>query len=1134
MKTVVDQAERLKAIDPRESFIVSAPAGSGKTGLITQRILGLLATVNEPEEILSITFTRKAAAEMASRVHIALQQAANEPRPSDSYAAQTWDLAQKALLQDKHLNWNLLDMPNRLRIQTIDSFCRYIARQFSLETKLGDISDPSEYPEAHYEAASRSLLQKLETDESLAPSLEIILAHTGNDLGRCERLLSELLNKREQWLPLIYGSKDNRHYFERVIENIVDEKLNDLYERLMPIIGELIALADFAASHLPEGKNPALAKLIGIADVPDSSLSGISEWKALLGMLVTKEGNIRLKIDKNAGFPADKKEHKGRMDELLSWCRGQHDLEEQIGNILHLPDHSINLSQQRILDALALLLPHLAAQLITEFKEHDQCDYPAITLSALEAITPACDDIVSDITLRLDYQLRHILVDEFQDTSGSQVELIAQLVTGWQPEDGRTLFLVGDAMQSLYGFRNANVGLFINLQRHSIGTVQCTPLTLSTNFRSEQGVVEWVNHVFSGAFPKRADISRGAVPYSPSSAFKNYGENDAVSFSGFSGELADTAEADHIANICHQISRADNSQSIAILVRSRGHLRHIIPALQAANLDWEAHDITPLGTRMPVLDMMSLTRALVSPADRVAWLSLLRTPFCGLGLEDLLTLSNSSMVNPYTGDAILEQLRNLLESTSSQRLSHYGLQTLTRIIPTLISAWENRGRTDIRIAVESTWQSLGGPATISNDADLSDIRRYLDLLETWQVAGLIKDWSGFEVAVEKLYANPSPHYSAEVQSGSKIQIMTIHKSKGLEFDHVILPSLGTKSPSDKKPLLRWQKIISEDNQSSLIMAPLGAHDEEDDPVYAYLKYESSVKTRLEDTRVLYVAATRAIKKLYLCAKLTPSKKEGWNIPTKTSLLHAIWQPIADTIALGGFDVTSTDVTEDKLLNDGQRKLEHIRRLPAKFVTPNIEKHALLSQPGAKTSDTFLSSENDLSIRARHLGTVLHRSLKQLANEGLAAWPIGRLQKLPISWRAQLQELGILATKKELNDLSNAIMHTVNDSNGQWILNDHAQACCEQSLSYVRSDGESTGISIIDRTFIDNGIRWIIDYKFTRPDQHETTEDFEQRQINYYKGQLNHYVGLYNKIGSEPVRCGLYFPQIGLFSQVTEE
>ena len=129
------------------------------------------------------------------------------------------------------------------------------------------------------------------------------------------------------------------------------------------------------------------------------------------------------------------------------------------------------------------------------------------------------------------------------------------------------------------------------------------------------------------------------------------------------------------------ISQRDSSQSIAILVRSRGHLRYIIPALQSANLNWEAHDITPLGTRMPVLDMMSLTRALVSPADRIGWLALLRSPFCGLGLEDLLTISNSTLASPFTGDAILAQLQAILSSNSVGKLSDYGRRALIRIIP---------------------------------------------------------------------------------------------------------------------------------------------------------------------------------------------------------------------------------------------------------------------------------------------------------------------------------------------------------------------------------------------------------------------------------------------------------------------
>ena len=126
---------------------------------------------------------------------------------------------------------------------------------------------------------------------------------------------------------------------------------------------------------------------------------------------------------------------------------------------------------------------------------------------------------------------------------------------------------------------------------------------------------------------------------------------------------------------------------------------------------------------------------------------------------------------------------------------------------------------------------------------------------------------------------------------SVIQIMTIHKAKGLEFDHVILPGLSRGSGSDKKQLLRWQQHIDEHSESSLIMAPLGAHDEEDDSVYSYLKREDSLKTRLESTRVLYVAATRAVRRLYLCGAVKQLKNGQWQPTGKTTLLTPIWKSI---------------------------------------------------------------------------------------------------------------------------------------------------------------------------------------------------------------------------------------------------
>jgi ATP-dependent exoDNAse (exonuclease V) beta subunit len=1144
MTEIADLQQRRQALDPSQSFIVSAPAGSGKTGLITQRVLRLLCTVENPEEILSITFTRKAAREMASRIHSALRQAAYTPRPDNEYEAQTWDLAAAAVERNRQLGWNLLDMPGRLRIQTIDGFCRYIASQFALETKFGPIPEPSEQPQIHYQSAARALLDKIEEAGPVAEQLAVILAHTGNDMARCETLLSELLGKREQWLPLIYDAGKNSQYFQQVIEQVVADNLLELDEALMPVAGEFIALIDFAVQHIAPKDNLALSQLGSFSELPEIGLEGVAQWKLILGLLVTKSNEPRKTINVKQGFPSDQKEIKARIMVLLDWCRERPELNEIIANVMHLPDAEIDQSQQKMLDALGFLLPLLAAQLDVIFQQQSQCDYPAITLAALNALEPdAGDGVVSDITLRLDYQLRHILVDEFQDTSAAQIKLLEQLIGGWQPDDGRTLFLVGDAMQSLYGFRNANVGLFLNAQRHPVGPVQCRPLTLSSNFRSQLGIIEWVNSAFTDAFPAHADISRGAIPYSPSVAVKAADNAQAVSFQGFSGDNHKLDEAAYIAKLCSDLRDHKPDESIAILVRGRGHLRSIIPALREAKLFWQAIDITPLASRMPVIDLLSLTRALLSPADKIAWLAVLRAPFCGLSLGDLLAVANSlgdNKENPHKpNNAILAQLIELLGVSESQlHLSQDGQQCLQRIVPLLESAWANRGRANLRASVEQLWIDLGGPATLKDSADLSDARSYLDLLENWQTGATVSDWNSFKLAVDKLYAAPSPDDggsdNTDGSQKSVIQIMTIHKAKGLEFDHVILPGLSRGSGSDKKQLLRWQQHIDEHSDSSLIMAPLGAHDEEDDSVYSYLKREDSLKTRLESTRVLYVAATRAVRRLYLCGAVKQLKNGQWQPTGKTTLLTPIWKSIETGLDQGLYAVQQS-ATE---LADKDSKevpsLRHIRRLDGQFQLPRRpDTSANLGTPES-SAETGSDADSSLSSRARSMGTVLHRTLKQLANEGVEQWPETRISQLPATWGAQLKELGMLARPEELKGLLDAVTSMLADQRGRWILQHHEQAQCEQALGYRYSDRGHVGTSVIDRTFVENGTRWIIDYKLSQPAEGESETQFSARQSSAYSAQLSHYAKLYRSMQANPVRCALYFPQIPMFIELEAE
>jgi ATP-dependent helicase/nuclease subunit A len=1133
-----DASARIEALDPYQSFIVSAPAGSGKTGLITQRMLKLLAIAENPEEILCITFTRKAAAEMRQRIFGALVNAQDRPKPNNNFELQTWELAQKVLKRNSEKGWNLLDIPYRLRIKTIDSFCHYVAKQFMFDSGTGELPEQSEFPEGFYQIAARELLDQLEKNNSTSEALKIVLSHMGMDLKRCEKLFADMLGKRDQWLPHIFSVNNNQDYFQEVIEQLICDKLTQTYQQLLPLAGELVELADYAGCHAPD-KSPEIQTLAGISFVPSLDQQGLGQWKNLFRLLVKKDKKYppRKTINKNQGFPSDNEEQKQQKKRILSLLADfsqDQILQTLILDTMYLPEIDSAQDQQEILHALGVLLPQLAAILKITFQQQGQSDYSEITLAALEALDPnTTNHQISDITLKLDYQIKHILVDEFQDTSGSQMKLLEHLVSGWELEDGRTLFLVGDAMQSLYSFRDARVGLFINAQRYPIGPIQCKPLNLSTNFRSQQGIVDWVNQQFQTAFPATANINRGAVPYNSSIAFKPAGDQQAVYFNGYN-KTNDTdyltTEAQDISSLCQQIQNQNPDHSIAILVRNRGHLKQIVPALIEAQLNWEAIDIDPLADRMPVMDLMSVTRAMISPADRIAWLALLRAPFCGLSLQDLVALTNDLDGFDRKPNSLISQLIKWQESPSKfTRLTETGKQILQRIVPIVLHAWQHRGDNNLRDLVEQLWIDLGGPASLINPRDLYDNRSYLDLLETSQKAGAVVDWNEFKKAVDKLYAQPLANNS---DSGyAPIQIMTIHKSKGLEFDHVILPNLTKGAKGDDNDLLRWQEQVDDSNHNSLLLAALGPYDEDDnDPIYSYLKHEQQARRLLENTRVLYVAATRAIQKLYLFGELK-SKKQGWEKPTETSLLSCIWSNIEGYLNQPGYEVrvlpeqksTESDVTRSSVSNS------FYRVLPTNFVPQRMPQNNM--NLGVSNHKKKAQVNDSLDQRARHLGTVLHRTLKQIGQDGVNSWPQQRRADLRAFWTSSLKQMGIIVSIKELDSLMAAIENILLDEKGRWILGNHIESHCEQELSYFDTDSQSVKTSVIDRTFIEDDTRWIIDYKYSRPNDNETEQQFAQRQTEAYRGQLRHYAQLYRHIDKYSVRCALYFPQTAVFIEV---
>jgi ATP-dependent helicase/nuclease subunit A len=1106
--TIQDEAQRQLALDTSQSFIVQAPAGSGKTELLTQRFLVLLSRVLAPEEILAITFTKKAAAEMRARIIKTLQQAATQPEPETPHARKTWQLARQALQKSEQLQWDLLQNPSRLRIQTIDSFNASLVKRLPILSQFGAPPEITDDTKLLYREAIREFTTHLEGDSDWAQPIAQLLQHRDNDINKLEDLLVDMLEKRDQWLPYlnIHNPENLRDYLESHLQAVVNDifaKLNKAFPRQHE--AELVQLLNFAGGYLLEnGIDSPIAEFAHLDKLPDTTIENLPLWLALKELFLTTELSWRKRFEVKHGFPPQSAakstlkvvyaEMKKRIENLTdAFSRDDH-LLSAFSELHHAPDHQYTDEQWNILVALHHILLLAVAELFLVFRNHGKVDYIQNALAALTALGD--EESPTDLALALDYQIKHILIDEFQDTSSSQFRLLKTLTAGWQTGDGRSLFIVGDPMQSIYRFREADVGLFIRARREGIGNIKLIPLTLSVNFRSTPQIVDWVNISFKKILPPFEDISTGAVSYNNSTA------NDAK-------QVADSAvhihchdpqqQALEIVALIQQHKQINPQGKIAILVRARTHLKNIIPALKHANLAYRAIKIDPLNSRSVIQDLMALTRALLNPADKVAWLAILRAPWCGLTLADLLALTNEQTV-----------YQSINQFQIRQKLSADGQKRLARVLPVLTEKLQERQRLSLALWVKSTWLMLGGPACLEQDSDLDDVNTYFSLLEELDRGGNLVDVDNLATAVKKLFAAPNSH------ADDSLQIMTIHNAKGLEFDTVILPYLEKKPPNPDKQLLLFMEKTREHAMNALVLAPLGAVGKDDDKIYNYVKSQHKIKNEHETGRLLYVAATRAKQHLHLFLSVDKERKIDGN-----SLLHKLMPAIVSEV-----DRHLANTLPAKLDETIIEKPRLLQRLVTSWQNP-------LREIGIKkvTQQQTLSRLQMSSEMARLTGTVVHLILQQISRLGMAWWQqhSGEVQKVYL--KNQLLQLGVLES-----ELSNAISHaqlaianTLQDERGKWILQASQEAHTEFAVTVVIA-----GIAQqfkIDKTFVEAGKRWIIDYK-TTPYSGNNVEDFLHAEQLKHSEQMRYYFQAMQAIDEKPIHLGLYFPLIPAWREWT--
>ncbi len=1202
-----DHATRAQALHAGRSVLVQAPAGSGKTDLLTRRFLRLLSEVDEPGEIVAITFTKAAAAEMRHRILAELEKAAlrefHDGAKLDEFSMES--LAARALARSQARGWNLIDLSAQLRISTIDSFCREIALQQPLLSELGGGLNIFAQPTELYRRAARRTLEQIDAAEpQLRAAIEELLMWRDNGWQEMERLLVKMLEQRDRWMQSFVLAHEQdweemRARLERPFANAVRAKIlevNALLDQVPRARAEALELARFACEQSAGALHRELAELaefpVAPFDAPEQLEEARRACACLAGLLLTGD-RFFSQVDKRHGFPVHAKKEKAQLYALISDLSHIPGLRAALIAVGDLPPARYSDDDWLIIRACFKLLRHAAAELKVVFAEQGAVDYAEVAQAALRVLK-GDDTGPGDAALFIVDGIRHLLVDEFQDTSRRQFELVARLIAAWPERERRTCFVVGDPMQSIYFFRDADAELFPQVRDNGVEIPGDEPLTfdsvgLTANFRSVPNLVNELNEVFAKVFaaddgsgvifsasePARKEESPGGLQlvqdteqrmklhlsFIPQNIRKQSGAAVTVEEKQRIVEERESAHAAQVEEIVALIrnhwprveaARATgNKYRIAILGRTRKALAPVAAALRKAQIPFAAVDLEELKQRPEVLDALALARALLNPHDRVAWLGVLRAPWCGVSLADLYTLVSAD--NP---ELLARPVPDLLVEREPL-LSEQGRAAVRRALGAAqagAALHATQPTAALGTWIEHVWLRLGGAACVDGAA-----RANLDLL--WKCLDDLPEGeqgvlgSALDAALEKLTALPDP----QADSNCGVQLMTIHKAKGLEFEVVIVPELQAGVANMRGELLSWmERGLAEPDESGqvteFLVAPIASKGAERGKAKAWVDQIRREREAQEMRRLLYVAMTRAREELHLFAR--PAYKTEANgsralIDPNDCLLATAWPALEEDIrrqfdrwneSVAPATVETIAAAGEKLhVIPPQAKPTIVRRLPEDFEIAHSGIPSDATVPIVFRADAEqLYRRHEGGLMSRALGIAVHGLLQELARLRLTySWGAARtaLARMELRILSEVRGAGIdygHAARIAAQALEIALRAS-QDPTGQWILSPHAQAASEARWAGVV--GDTVHAVQVDRVFRAGAqprsegdeAWWIIDYKTAHADGLDPQKALpDLREL--FAPQVETYAGILRNLHCAEARicAGLYYPRMGQF------
>ena len=1114
------------ASDPVASVWVSASAGTGKTKVLTDRVLSLLLTGIKPQRILCLTFTRAAAAEMEFRISDRLGQwtMADDGVLREELGNLLGISVQDNLVQRaRYLFAHVLDTPGGMNIQTIHAFCQSLLGRFPLEAGVSphfSLMEERDAEEMLFSAREKLFNHaRSGADSRLADALANVTAHIHET--QFFELLADLTYARGRLRSLISSFGDIEGVISN-IEKLLSVKPGETPESVIEMASknENLSESDLRSAilALSMGNEQDVTrgqKIQSWLDEPSARIDSFFEYASIfLTDFNNRSFNVRTTLITK---PAQKKSPDAVDMLMAEGIRLQR-------IILHWRSVSITESTSSLLVLWEALLANYQAQKDAK----SLIDYDDLILMAGELLTRK--GVAPWVLFKLDGGIDHVLVDEAQDTSPAQWQVIEALVAEFfvglgAHETTPTIFVVGDVKQSIYSFQGADPITFGRMKTFFATHAEHAqkiwrPIDLTVSFRSTKAVLSVVDAVFTlpdtaGGIVFDNQIIQHEVwrtqegglvelwpPVEPRLSDAPTSWKPPVE--RIRGDAPQTRLARLVAGriakmlqnkeVLEAKGRPIEPGDVMILVRRRtGFVEDIVRSLKELNIRVAGIDRMVLTEQLAVMDLIAFGQFLLLPEDDLTLASLLKSPLIGLNEEQLFKLAHQR-----NGSLWQSLVKN--RKTDSKLLSAYE------------ELFYFMGRADFIPPFELFGELLGAHngrkklvSRLGPDA-LDPISEFLNLALVYEkshaasLEGFLHWVSAGEVEIKR---------DLEQATQNAVRVMTVHAAKGLQAPIVFLPD--TMQIPKKGPALLWPQNLDGKDQAVLWPPRRGLYEEVSQGEYEVV----SRRRDQEYKRLLYVAMTRAEDRLYICGWQTKNKppEHCWYNIIKRGLSQ-IGQEVTDSYLQEVGETSSPKVLQ--VISEQKAKITDIGdfsdlnyiKLPQWVSNPPAEEPlppTILtpSKPNGEESVVGSPLQKNDEFRFKR-GQIIHKLLQALPDLE------PRKRELAVKRFLSREVYGLDSGQQK--EITNEVLSVVGDPEFGPIFGPGSRA----EVPLTGMIGGQIISAQLDRLLVTESEVFVIDFKTNRPPP--TTPDSVNE--NYLRQMAAYRVTLQNIYPDKEIKCAL--------------